>query len=297
MPHISCTAKNNHTFPDWLKISRAEHTPGAIEALLRERQLATVCESANCPNRGECFSQNKATVLILGSVCTRSCRFCSVAQGTPELLDPREPQHVAELAQQAGLRHIVITSVTRDDLPDGGAAHFAETVTAVRALNPGIRVEVLTPDFQGDHEAAARVAESGITIFNHNIETVPRLYAQVRPEADYARSLALLDFVHTQYPELLVKSGLMAGLGESDAEIYGVLRDLRAHGCDIVTIGQYLQPAAGNLPVGRFVPPELFEEYARRGRLLGFLSVSAGPFVRSSYNAEELYRALAHAEA
>jgi lipoic acid synthetase len=258
-----------------------------VERLLRSLSLHTVCESARCPNLGECFRRGTATFLILGDTCTRSCRFCAVKKGVPLPPDPEEPRRVAEAARTLNLRHVVVTSVTRDDLPDGGAEHFAKTIQAIRECLPQATVEVLVPDFQGSAEALEVVLAACPDVLNHNVETVPRLYPLVRPQADYARSLELLRRTKVRYPGILVKSGLMVGLGETQKEVEAVLWDLKEVGCDVVTIGQYLRPTAWHLPVAAYVPPEVFAYYREYALRLGFRGVASGPFVRSSYRAEE----------
>lgn len=277
--------------PEWL---RKPHTHfvsvDALKRGLRRLQLHTVCESARCPNLHECFHRGTAAFLILGNLCTRSCGFCSVPKGAPRTLpDPSEPGHLARMAAGMRLRHVVITSVTRDDLKDGGASHFAHTVREVRAALPQARIEVLTPDFRGDRRALARVLEAGPDVFNHNLETVARLYPRVRPQANYRRSLEVLDFAHRRRPEVLTKSGLMVGLGEAPQEVEQALRDLRAAGVQVATIGQYLQPARRNLPVAAYILPEQFEAYRACGLSIGFKMVFAGPLVRSSYLAEAVW--------
>jgi lipoyl synthase len=252
---------------------------------LRERKLHTVCEEARCPNIGECWSHKTATFLILGDTCTRGCRFCAISKGKPNSLDPEEPQQVAQTVKELGLSHIVVTSVDRDDLPDGGSNHFAQTVLWLKTLNPGIRVEVLIPDFKGDRSALGTVVDSGIDILNHNIETVPRLYRKVRPGAIYCRSLELLNTAKKMRQEILTKSGLMLGVGETLEEVMLTLRDLRDVGCDIVTLGQYLQPSIHQLSVSRYVTPAEFDVLGGNARELGFRHVEAGPLVRSSYHA------------
>ena len=255
--------------------------------VIRDLALETVCESAKCPNRTECWSQRTATFMILGNVCTRPCGFCSVPRGKTEALSVDEPERVAEAAERLGLKYVVITSVTRDDLADGGADHFYRTVLAVRART-GSDVEVLTPDFLGKTEAIDRVIDSEPDVFNHNTETVPRLYHRVRRNADYRRTLELLKHVKTRRPNMPTKSGLMLGLGETTEELFDVLADLRDVGCDILTLGQYLQPTPEHLPVERFVPPEEFDEIGDLARRMGFSLVASGPFVRSSYHAGEM---------
>ncbi len=277
--------------PSWLrnvKVTAVSAHP--TRRVLRQHRLHSVCEEARCPNRGECFSRNTATFLILGDRCTRNCRFCAVSASPLAPPDPGEPLELAEAVRELGLRFVVITSVTRDDLPDGGATHFAATIREVRRLTPGTRVEVLVPDFQGQLAAVDTVMDAAPDVFNHNIETVPRLYPEVRPQADYRRSLAVLQRAGRWRPAIPVKSGLMVGLGEELAEIRTVMQDLLASGCRILTIGQYLQPTRHNLAVHRFVHPDEFREYERMGVELGFDAVFAGPLVRSSYSAELLFR-------
>ena len=256
---------------------------------LRRLKLHTVCESARCPNIHECFHRGAATFMILGNLCTRGCAFCAVPKGSPLkrefALDPDEPASVARMAQQMDLRYVVITSVNRDDLEDGGSRHFAETVRRVREALPQAR-EVLTPDFCGDREAVARVLDAGPQVFNHNLETVGRLYRRVRPQANYRQSLEVLAFARKYRPDVLTKSGLMAGLGETEEEVQVVLRDLRDAGTEVVTIGQYLQPTLRNMEVAEYVPPERYERWKEYGLAIGFRMVFAGPFVRSSYMAE-----------
>ena len=252
---------------------------------MRERNLHTVCEEARCPNIGECWSNKTATFLILGAICTRGCRFCAISKGKPNLLDPEEPRNVALVVKELGLAHIVVTSVNRDDLPDGGSAHFARTVFWIRLLNPGTRVEVLIPDFKGDDKALETVVRSGIHILNHNLETVPRLYKKVRPGAVYQRSLNVLKAAKEMRGEILTKSGLMLGVGEGAEEVMTTLQELREIHCDIVTLGQYLQPSEDQLPVERYVPPSEFQELKREAEKLGFRHVESGPLVRSSYHA------------
>jgi lipoyl synthase len=255
--------------------------------LLRELGLETVCENARCPNRPECYARRTATFMIMGNVCTRPCGFCSVPRGTPEDLADDEPRRVAEACHRLGLKHVVITSVTRDDLPDGGADHFYRCVLAVRART-GAVVEVLTPDFLGDHRAIDRVLAAQPEVFNHNIETVPRFYKKVRGRADYQRSLDLLARVKRMAPRVTTKSGLMLGLGEAREELLEALADLRGVQCDVLTLGQYLTPTLKHVPVARFLPPEEFDELGSLARSLGFQMVASGPFVRSSYHADEM---------
>ena len=252
--------------------------------LLRELKLETVCENARCPNRPECYSRRTATFMILGNICTRPCGFCSVPRGEPVELEEDEPERVAEAAQRLGMRHVVITSVTRDDLPDGGADHFYRCIQAVRART-GAAVEVLTPDFLGDTAAVDRVLDARPDVYNHNLETVPRLYRKVRGRADYQRSLDLLAHVKERTPYVTSKSGLMLGLGETTEELLDTLADLRGVSCDMLTLGQYLAPTLKHVPVVRYVPPGEFEALGALARSLGFRQVASGPFVRSSYHA------------
>ena len=273
--------------PRWLK--RPLPQPGMYytDRVISDLQLETVCESAKCPNRTECWSQKTATLMILGNVCTRPCSFCSVPKGKTGSVQFDEPNRVAEAVERLGLKHVVITSVTRDDLPDGGADHFYQCVLAIRART-GAAVEVLTPDFLGNTSAIARVIESEPDVFNHNTETVPRLYHRVRRNADYQRTLDLLAQVKQTAPHIPTKSGLMLGLGETAEEVLAVCSDLRAVGCKMITLGQYLQPTPAHLPVERYLPPEEFTEIRDLVKQLGFGMVASGPFVRSSYHADEM---------
>lgn len=272
--------------PDWVKV-RAPGSPNylRLKRILRDHNLHTVCEEARCPNIGECWGHNTATFLILGDICTRGCRFCAISKGKPKLLDPEEPRNVGLVVKELGLEHIVVTSVDRDDLPDGGSAHFAKTVFWIKSLNPGIRVEVLIPDFKGDHRALETVVRSGIDVLNHNVETVPRLYKKVRPGSVYGRSLDILKAAKGIRQDLLTKSGLMLGVGESLDEVMTTLSDLRAADCDIVTLGQYLQPSTAQLAVERYVTPDEFQQLKIQAQTLGFRHVESGPLVRSSYHA------------
>ncbi|MBN2848516.1 MAG: lipoyl synthase [Coriobacteriia bacterium] len=277
--------------PAWLRRPLAHGGEyRAVEGLLDELKLATVCEEARCPNRGECYASGTATFLIAGDVCTRGCRFCAVETRLPEPLDPGEPERVAEAVVRLGLRHAVVTMVTRDDLPDGAAGHVVATIEAIRAASPGVAVEVLVSDFGGNEDAADRVTDAAPDVFNHNLETVPRLYPEVRPGADYARSLRVLARVKERSPETPTKSGLMLGLGETHDEVLAVMSDLRSVGCDLLTLGQYLRPSAAHLPVAAFVEPAEFAALAREGRKMGFSGVASAPLVRSSYHAAELAR-------
>jgi lipoic acid synthetase len=279
--------------PAWIR-ARAPTGPGVtrIKRILRERRLSSVCEEALCPNLGECFSHGTATFMVMGDVCTRRCPFCDVAHGRPQPLDPNEPRALAEAVAEMGLSHVVVTSVDRDDLRDGGAAHIAACVREIRRVCPGTAVEVLVPDFRGRLAIALEAfREVPPAVFNHNLETVPRLYRQCRPGADYAGSLSLLSGFKALHPEVPTKSGLMLGLGETLGEIEAVMRDLRALGCEMLTLGQYLQPSADHLPVARFVEPDEFDALRRLGEAMGFAAVASGPMVRSSYHAEHQARA------
>ncbi len=264
-----------------------------MKRLMRSERLSTVCEEARCPNRTECFERHTATFLIAGDICTRACGFCHIKSGIPLPLDPEEPANLVRASRSLGVRHVVVTSVDRDDLPDGGAAHWAAVVRALKADDRARTVEVLTPDFQGRAPSIDTVADAVPDVFNHNVETVPRLYSKVRPKADFGRSIALLSRVKARHAEVVTKSGLMLGLSEADEEVEEALRALRGAGVDIVTIGQYLRPGAWNLPVVEYAPPERFEMIRRAGESLGFRHVFAGPFVRSSYRAEEALAASA----
>jgi lipoic acid synthetase len=273
--------------PDWIRV-RPPQGEGfrRVKQLLREVGLNTVCEEASCPNIGECFGQGTATFMVLGELCTRRCPFCDVAHGRPQPPDAQEPQRLADTVARLGLEYVVITSVDRDDLRDGGAAHFAACIRAVRQRSPHTRIEVLTPDFRGRSTLALDIlAADPPDVMNHNLETVPRLYRRVRPGADYGHSLQLLQSFRQRCPSVPTKSGLMLGLGETDAEVLAVLHDLRLHGVQMLTVGQYLQPRPGNLAVQRYVPPAQFDALARQARALGFIHAACGPLVRSSYHA------------
>jgi len=279
--------------PEWLRKGRTHfESVNRLKSGLRQRHLHTVCESARCPNIHECFHRGAATFMILGNWCTRGCGFCSVPKGNPARqdmrLDPEEPANVARMAAEMNLRYVVITSVNRDDLADGGSRHFAETVRAVRSALPEARVEVLTPDFCGSLDAVARVLDAGPHVFNHNMETVPRLYRRVRPQAGYRQSLEVLAFARRYRACTLTKSGFMVGLGETEEEVHALLRDLYAAGADVATIGQYLQPTRRNLPVAAFIAPQVFDAYRDYGLSLGFKAVFSGPLVRSSYMADSV---------
>jgi len=272
--------------PPWLKV-RAPGGPGFVETLrtVKELGLHTVCEEAHCPNLGECWGHKTATFMLLGDTCTRNCGFCAVTHGRPLTLDPHEPARVGEAVARLGLRHVVVTSVNRDDLPDGGAGHLAATARAIRAAAPACRIEVLVPDFQGDLAAVEVVTGAPVEIFNHNLETVPRLYRTVRPGARYERSLNVLRAARDPAGRRLTKAGLMLGLGETEPELRAVFSDLRSVGCEILTLGQYLRPSREHLPVERYLPPEEFDDLGRTARSQGFLHVESGPLVRSSYHA------------
>jgi lipoic acid synthetase len=274
--------------PDWLRV-KAPGSAGYNETrrIVKEHGLSTVCEEAACPNIGECWSQSHATMMIMGEICTRACAFCNVATGLPQPLDPTEPARVADAVRQMGLKHVVITSVDRDDLADGGAQHFADVVLAIRAATPATTIEILTPDFLRKGDAANVVIDARPDVFNHNLETVPRLYLSIRPGARYYNSLRLLDQVKQRDPSMFTKSGLMVGLGESKEEVMQVMDDMRSAGVDFLTIGQYLQPTRRHAAIDRFVEPEEFAAYEAIARAKGFLMVSASPLTRSSHHAGE----------
>jgi len=278
--------------PEWLRRPRPSYPEvHAMKSRLRELRLHTVCESARCPNMHECFARGSATFMILGNLCTRGCGFCSVPKSRhPWAPDPEEPAHVAQMARSMALRHVVITSVNRDDLSDGGSQHFAATVREVKRALPDAHVEVLTPDFKGRQESVAQVLDAAPHVFNHNMETVPRLYRTVRPQADYRQSLDVLRFAKAYRPGTLTKSGAMVGLGETHAEVDRLLYDLRSADVDVVTLGQYLQPARRNLPVAEYVRPEQFDAYRSYGEGLGFRMVFSEPLVRSSYMADAVHQ-------
>jgi len=279
--------------PGWIRVRAA--SPGSrfyeIKQILREKKLHTVCEEASCPNIGECFGKGTATFMILGDVCTRRCPFCDVAHGRPLPPDPEEPLHLAQTIAELKLSYVVITSVDRDDLKDGGAQHFVDCIRAVRARSPHMRIEILVPDFRGRLERALEVLDAALPdVMNHNLETVPRLYRQARPGGNYPHSLRLLADFKARHPEVPTKSGLMLGLGETDEEILAVMRDLRAHEVDMLTLGQYLSPSAGHLPVKRYVPLDAFAMLEREAEKLGFTHAAVGPLVRSSYHADRQAR-------
>jgi len=278
--------------PAWIRArSPADPAVSRLKGVLRENRLHTVCEEASCPNLGECFAGGTATFMIMGDICTRRCPFCDVAHGRPDPLDNEEPENLARTIQAMGLNYVVVTSVDRDDLRDGGAAHFRTCIEAIRARNPGIRIEVLVPDFRGRMDRALDIlVKSPPDVFNHNLETVPGLYKKVRPGSDYAWSLNLLKRYKALHPGVATKSGLMLGIGEEISEVEQVMRDLRAHDCDMLTLGQYLQPSVHHLPLVRYVHPDEFERLGEIGYELGFTHVASGPMVRSSYHADQQAR-------
>ncbi|MFA6433583.1 MAG: lipoyl synthase [Elusimicrobiales bacterium] len=284
-------------FPEWIIDEVKKNKSGLRNGSSRnaigdlsDAGLRTVCDEALCPNKGKCFSQGEATFLILGESCTRSCRFCAVSKTTPEPPDAHEPRRVGTLSKKWGLKYVVFTSPTRDDLPDGGAAHFAATVGELRKADPSIKTEPLIPDLKGDLKALSTILSSGPDVLGHNVETVPELYGKVRAGADYRRSLGIIKAAHDLRPEILTKSGLMLGLGESEKEIERTLADLLEHGCDLLTLGQYLAPSKTHLPVERFVTPEEFSAWEKKAEKMGFKAALCGPLVRSSYRAGWLYR-------
>lgn len=286
--------RGRERLPEWLKKSLA---PGqeahATDALVKEFGLHTICESGRCPNRDECYSQKTATFMIMGDICTRTCRFCSVSVGKPEILDVDEPRRVAMAAQRLNLKHVVVTSVNRDDLEDEGAQHFVEVIRQLRADLPDTIIEILTPDFKRtQNDAVRRILSQPPDIFNHNVETVERLYASVRPQAEYAKSLEIFGRIKSRSARVLTKSGIMVGLGETREEVSQVLRDLKAAGCEMLTIGQYLRSSRMGLPVAEYVHPDVFDAYKAEAMALGFLWVESAPFVRSSFHAKESFEAL-----
>ena len=274
--------------PEWIRVrAGGGERFNEIKQALREANLHTVCEEASCPNIGECFGHGTATFMIMGDLCTRRCPFCDVAHGRPQPLDAEEPRHLGETIAAMKLKYVVITSVDRDDLRDGGAGHFVDCIRAVRSLSPATRIEILTPDFRGRLDRALEILEAGPPdVMNHNLETVPRLYLQARPGSDYAHSLKLLKDFKARHPSIPTKSGLMVGLGETNEEILGVMRDLRAHDVDMLTIGQYLQPSKSHLPVLRYAHPDEFAMFEREAKAMGFVNAACGPMVRSSYHAD-----------
>lgn len=276
--------------PSWLKRGPGKNNKVIpLKRILRKEGLHTVCEEARCPNIEECFENNRATFVILGNNCTRTCSFCSVTSGRPAPPDHSEPSKVATAAQKMGAKHVVITSVTRDDLADGGAKHYGITIKAVKELIPDASVEVLTPDFKGNKDSISRVCESGPHVYNHNMETVASLYEKVRPQAEYERSLDLIRHVKENYPHIKTKSGLMLGFGENISEIRELLHDLKNAGCDVVTIGQYMRPSLKNIDVVEYVEPDIFKQLEAEARNIGFSGINSGPLVRSSLNAKHFY--------
>jgi lipoyl synthase len=276
--------------PDWLKI-KAQNGQGRIEVeeILKKLSLNTVCKEANCPNLMECFSMKTSTFMILGKICTRNCAFCNVLKGMPENVDREEPVHVAEAVKSLKLKHVVVTSVTRDDLSDGGAGHFAEVIREIKKINPGVTIEALIPDLRGSKEALTKVIAAEPDVISHNIETVIRLYPEVRPSASYDQSLELLSNINHMNADILTKSGLMVGLGEKKEEVIKTLEDLYAFGCSILSIGQYLAPSKKHYPVVEYIQPDVFDEYKRIALELGFRFVASAPLVRSSYHAGEIF--------
>ncbi len=284
--------------PSWIRLSlTTDQSFNRVNGLISDLSLHTVCESAKCPNRHECWNSGTATLMLLGDVCTRNCTFCAIKAGRPQGLDEDEPRRVALAARNMDLRHAVLTSVARDDLEDGGAGIFAETINAIRSELPDATIEVLTPDFEGDEDSLATVCEARPDVFNHNLETVSRLQPVIRPQASYGRSLAVLEYVGSRYPGIAVKSGLMLGMGETEEELYKAMRDLVNAGCRILTLGQYLQPSRHHPPVKRYPEPGEFDAYAEKAREFGFIAVMSGPMVRSSYKADELLQAVRDAKA
>jgi len=274
--------------PEWIKV-KTTGTHGTRK-ILREHGVSTVCEEARCPNQGKCFSSSTATFMILGDRCTRNCSFCAVESRSPLPVDPAEPMNIANASFKLGLAYVVITSVTRDDLPDGGAGHFAETINAVTDKNKAVKIEVLVPDFKGNTEAIGTVLKARPDVFNHNVETVPRLYSSVRPQAAYLTSLNVLKTAKEMFPDIRTKSGIMVGLGEREEEVLNVMKDLRRADCDFLTLGQYLQPRKSNIPVFEYIHPDIFEKYRVTGLAMGFRAVASSPLTRSSMNAGEMFQ-------
>lgn len=283
--------------PDWLKVPYDPKAVQEVASLMKNLKLNTVCNEANCPNLGECFMKHTATFMILGSHCTRNCRFCNVTHAAPETVDPDEPENLAKAAKKLGLRHVVITQVTRDDLEDGGAGQFAECLRQLHEMCPGTTVEVLTSDMKGSHDCLDIVLQAGPDVFNHNVEMPKELYSKVRPEARYERSLDVLRYVKETYPDVLTKTGFMVGLGETEEQIDALLDDLVETGCDILTIGQYLQPSPQHYPLQRYVTPAEFDHYKEMALAKGFRFVTSTPLVRSSYRAAEAVEAVSESRA
>ena len=291
LPRLEPTSRR---LPDWLRRSLSPgHEAAETDRLLKSQGLHTICESGRCPNRDECYSQKTATFMILGDICTRSCRFCSVSTGKPEALDLDEPRRVADAARRLGLKHVVVTSVNRDDLDDEGVSHFLNVITELKKISSELVIEILTPDFKRTQRLAVKkIVEAGPDIFNHNIETVPRLYPSVRPQAVYEKSLQIFREIGAVSSVVLKKSGLMLGLGETPQEVIRVLEDLRSAGCDILTLGQYLQSSAMGLPVAEYIHPDQFSEYKAQAQKIGFLWVESAPYVRSSFHAKESFESI-----
>lgn len=283
--------KNINAKPDWLKVRYNEKSVAEVNLLMDKLSLNTVCKEANCPNLGECYKKRTATFMIMGNQCTRNCRFCNVTHGSPSKLDPQEPEHVAEAVKQLDLKHVVVTSVTRDDLSDCGAEHFAKTIKTIRKLCPDTTIEVLIPDLKGKEKNLDIVIEANPDVINHNIETVERLYDSVRPEANYKRSLFVLKYIKEKAPHILSKTGIMVGLGETDEEVYKIMDDAMNVNDDIFTIGQYLQPSSEHIDLVEYVTPEKFEAYRQTGIKKGFKYIASSPLVRSSYKASEALEA------
>ncbi len=275
--------------PRWLRVNMEDlQKEEAVKRMLRDLSLNTVCQEANCPNRIECFSNKTATFMILGTQCSRNCRFCNVSHEALEPVDPKEPENVAKATRELGLKHVVVTSVTRDDLTDGGAGHFSKVINAIRAVDKEIAIEVLIPDFQGDFKALKKVTDAKPDIINHNIETIPRMYDKIRPQAHYNQSLEVLKNVKKLDSSIFTKSGIMVGIGEATEEVHQVMKDLREYQCDFLTIGQYLAPSKEHYPVEEYITPEAFKAYKDKGESLGFSFVASDPLVRSSYKAADM---------
>lgn len=296
-PAVKIAPPEKRRLPDWLRKDLSPgHEAAKTDTLLKDLGLHTICESGRCPNRDECYSQKTATFMVMGDTCTRTCRFCSVSMGKPEVLDMDEPKRVAHATRLLGLKHVVVTSVNRDDLPDEGAGHFVQVIEELKKVSSDLIIEILTPDFKRTQpQAVETILKAGPHVFNHNVETVPGLYRKVRPQADYSRSLSIFTEIKARSAKVLTKSGLMLGLGESRADVLAVLRDLKAAGCEMLTLGQYLQSSHLGLPVEEYVTPEAFDDYKREALAIGFSWVESGPFVRSSYHAKHSLEALKEA--